>query len=213
MTDVTGGVLLFGPPAAGKDTVTAALHDLDARFSQLVKVKVGSGRTAGYRMATEAQLSELRAAGRIVLETERYGNTYAVDREDLDALRDAGGFPVVHVGSVAHLRTFQASVADPWLRVLLWLPRTECARRSAGRGDRDTGDRLAVWDATLEDLAAAAPTEAPFHLLLRTDQRSAERTASVVRETFLAGPARPATGRELVAFLREAALQETPAGN
>ncbi|MEU0401528.1 guanylate kinase [Streptomyces sp. NPDC006197] len=203
MTTPIGGVLLFGPPAAGKDTVSAALHALDPRFSQLVKVKVGSGRTAGYRMASEARLAELRRAGRIVLETERYGNTYAVDRADLDALRSAGGVPVVHVGSLTHLRSFLGAVNEPWLRVLLWLPRDECARRSAGRGDRDTHDRLAVWDTTLEDLAASNPDDAPFDLLLRTDLRPPESTAALVREAFTARPTRPANGRELVDFLRQ----------
>ncbi|MFB6628827.1 guanylate kinase [Streptomyces sp. NPDC056362] len=204
-----GGVLLFGPPAAGKDTVSTALHALDPRFSQLVKVKVGSGRSTGYRMATESQLAELRHAGRIVLETERYGNTYAVDRADLDALRAEGGVPVVHVGSLAHLRSFLAAVDEPWLSVLLWLPRAECARRSAGRGDQDTKDRLAVWDTTLEDLAGADPDKDPFHLLIRTDRRPPESTASTVREAFLSGRTRPAGGRELVDFLR----QETQAGH
>ncbi|MFH8627550.1 guanylate kinase [Streptomyces vietnamensis] len=204
----TGGVLLFGPPAAGKDTVSAALHTLDPRFSQLVKVKVGSGRSTGYRMASETQLTELRRAGRIVLETERYGNTYAVDRADLDALRAEGGVPVVHVGSLAHLRSFLGAVNEPWLSVLLWLPRAECARRSAGRGDQDTPDRLSVWDTTLEDLASSDPDEDPFHLLLRTDLRPPESTAGIVREAFASGSARSADGRELVDFLR----QEAPDG-
>ncbi|WP_306325261.1 guanylate kinase [Streptomyces venezuelae] len=199
------GVVLFGPPAAGKDTVSAALNVLDARFAQLVKVKVGSGRTAGYRMATEEELGSLRTAGRIVLETERYGNTYAVDRADLDEMRAAGGFPVVHVGSLAHLRSFLRAVGEPWLRVLLWLPREECALRSEGRGDRDTEERLGVWDATLEDLAAADPDEPLFHLLLRTDLRSPEETAAVVAEAVAAGAERPRSGKELVAFLREQA--------
>ncbi|MFB6626610.1 guanylate kinase [Streptomyces sp. NPDC056374] len=199
------GVVLFGPPAAGKDTVSAALNALDDRFAQLVKVKVGSGRTAGYRMATEEELGSLRAAGRILLETERYGNTYAVDRADLDGMRAAGGIPVVHVGSLAHLRSFLGSVGEPWLRVLLWLPREECALRSAGRGDRDTEERLGVWDATLEDLAAADLDEDLFHLLLRTDLRSPEETATIVSEAVAVGAGRPRSGRELIAFLREQA--------
>ncbi|MET9931629.1 MULTISPECIES: guanylate kinase [unclassified Streptomyces] len=181
--------------------MSAALNARDARFSQLVKVKVGTGRTAGYRMATSEQLNAWRAAGRIVLETERYGNTYAVDRVDLDAMRAAGGIPVVHMGSLAHLRSFLGAVGEPWLCVLLWVPRAVCAARSAGRGDRDTEERLRVWDATLEDLSTAGPDETLFHLLLRTDLRAPAETAEAVANG--ADGERPKSGRELVAFLRE----------
>ncbi|MGV9303830.1 hypothetical protein ACWDLG_10705 [Nonomuraea sp. NPDC003727] len=36
------GIVLYGPPASGKDTVTAALRRLDPRFVLLPKLKVGT---------------------------------------------------------------------------------------------------------------------------------------------------------------------------
>lgn len=196
-----GGVVLFGPPAAGKDTISAALARRDARFGQLRKVKVGSGRTAGYRMADRDELVSLRSAGRVVLETERYGNTYAIDRADMEAMREGGGIPVVHMGSVDHLRSFTAAVDEPWLCVLLWVPRLVCGERSLGRGDRDTADRLAAWDEALADLAAVPEGERLFHLLVRSDQSDPERVAELV-ETAFARPgweyARPGALTELL---------------
>ncbi|MEU6441411.1 guanylate kinase [Streptomyces sp. NPDC047046] len=206
------GVTLFGPPAAGKDTVSAELHARAPRFAQLVKVKAGSGRTAGYRMIEAAELDRLRAGGRLLLETRRYGNTYAVDRADLDALRADGGVPLVHLGGVAHLRAFLDAVAEPWLNVLLWTPRAETARRSAGRADRDTDERLTVWDTTRADLAALDPRSGLFHLLLRTDQLAPDKAAAAIAEAHAGGPLPPGTARTVAAFLAGLAADDRPDG-
>ncbi|MFE3494607.1 guanylate kinase [Streptomyces sp. NPDC059175] len=182
------GIVLFGPPTAGKDTISTRLTEHDKRFRQLVKVKVGSGRTTGYRVVGRAELEALRAADRVVLETERYGNIYAIDRADLELMHAAGHVPIVHLGSIAHLRMFRAAVREPWLCVLLWVPREVCGQRSTGRGDRDTSDRLAAWDAARSDLAAAPRDESLFHLMLRTDRLSAEAAAGMVARAYASPP-------------------------
>lgn len=179
-----GGVILLGPPTAGKDTVSATLSEHDPRYTQLTKLKVGSGRTSGYRATSAAELAALRRMGRIVLETHRYGNTYAVDSADLARMRRDKLVPVVHLGSVDHLRTFREAVDRPWLCVLLWVPRTVCAQRSADRGDPDTEARLAAWDAALADLAAVPADEPIFHQVVRTDHDNADKAARKVAERY-----------------------------
>ncbi|MFE6908125.1 guanylate kinase [Streptomyces erythrochromogenes] len=201
--------MLFGPPTAGKDTVSAALARLDDRYEQLTKIKVGSGRTAGYRMADPEELDALRAAGRLVMETTRYGNTYAVDRGDLNAMVDAGRIPLVHLGSVDHLRTFTTAVREAWLCVLLWVPRDVCEQRSRERGDRDTPDRLAAWDEALADLQAVPEGEEPFHLLLRTDLTDAFGTAALVAKAHAEDGRRLAGVGSLAALLSGAASAES----
>ncbi|MFI1377278.1 guanylate kinase [Streptomyces longwoodensis] len=148
------GVVLYGPPASGKDTVTAALTELRPRYRQFARLKVGSGKSAGYRMGTAEQLRALEAAGGVVYVNSRYGNTYVLDRPGLDA-GFAAGVPVVHLGQVEGVRALvDGYAAADWLLVLLWCPRETTAERSAGRGDSDTTARLAAWDATREDLEA-----------------------------------------------------------
>ncbi|MER6230653.1 MULTISPECIES: phosphotransferase-like protein [Streptomyces] len=147
------GVILYGPPASGKDTVTSALTELNSRYAQFARLKVGSGKAAGYRMGTAKQLRELEAAGDVVYANVRYGNTYVIDRPGLDSAF-AAGVPVVHLGQVGGIRALVDGYPADWSVVLLWCPREVTEQRSAGRGDSDTVARLAAWDATREDLDA-----------------------------------------------------------
>ncbi|MGV9532631.1 guanylate kinase [Streptosporangium sandarakinum] len=177
------GVVLYGPPASGKDTVTAALTRNDPRFVLLPKLKVGTGRAQGYEFVTAERLAELRAAGRLLAETHRYGNVYAVDRQTITELTAAGAVPVTHMGNLADLRRLVGREPDGWLRVLLWVPREVTAQRSRGRGDADTERRLAAWDETLADLETGADAGF-FHLRLHTDRISAEAAAKEVMGAY-----------------------------
>ncbi|KAB8180341.1 guanylate kinase, partial [Nonomuraea phyllanthi] len=98
------GVVLYGPPASGKSTVTAALGEVDQRFTLVRKLKAGNRRGAEYDFVSAEDLARLRAAGRVLVESRRYGNTYAIDRHKLDRLTAAGQVPVVHLGNIADIR-------------------------------------------------------------------------------------------------------------
>jgi guanylate kinase len=149
------GVILYGPPASGKDTVTDALIELDSRYARFLRLKVGSGKTDGYRMGTAQQLAQLEGVGDVIYANSRYGNTYVVDRPGLTQAFD-GGIPVVHLGQIDGIRAVLDGYAAGWVTVLLWNPREITEFRSKARNDRDTPARLAAWDATLEDLDSHA---------------------------------------------------------
>lgn len=145
------GVILYGPPAAGKDTVTSALTELNSKYAQFTRLKVGAGKSAGYRMGTPEHLRVLKAAGDVVYANARYGNTYVIDRPGID-VAVAAGVPVVHLGQVDGIRAVVNGYPIDWTVVLLWCPREVTAQRSAERGDSDTPARLAAWEETSEDL-------------------------------------------------------------
>lgn len=145
---MTTGVLLYGPPASGKDTVTAALAALDPRFALFPRLKCGGGRTAGYRPVARPVLDALSAAGDIVWANEQYGAMYAVDRSGLEHHLHRG-IPVLHLGQVPAVEAVtSATPATRWLVVGLWCPRSLAADRLEQRGSGDIARRLAVWDST-----------------------------------------------------------------
>ncbi|MFG1716953.1 kinase [Micromonospora sp. NPDC049203] len=148
------GVILYGPPAAGKDTVTSALYELDTRFTLYQRLKAGPGRTTGYRMTDTATLDRMRQRGEVVWENQRYEARYVVDRPSLvQQLSD--GVPVVHLGQRAAVAAIARAVPGArWVVAYLWCPRKSAEQRIINRGTGDTTARLQAWDAT-EDLPEA----------------------------------------------------------
>jgi guanylate kinase len=144
-------VILYGPPAAGKDTITAALTRLNPAYALFPRIKAGGGRTSGYRLATDATLDALRAGGQVIYENSRYGNIYVVDEPQLSRMLAAGQTPVIHLGQAAGISAVTRYPAR-WITVLLWCARDTTEKRARARGAADIEARLAAWDETLTDL-------------------------------------------------------------
>ncbi|MCU1646410.1 MAG: hypothetical protein JWN03_6685 [Nocardia sp.] len=142
-------IVMYGPPAAGKDTVTASLAGVDNKFRHYHRIKVGPGRTAGYRMASTADLDHLTTAGEVIYSNSQYGSTYLIDRVELNRMLTASQIPVLHVGQPEAIGTLLAAApAIRWVVVELWCPRDVAAERAAARNTGDVTERLAAWDAT-----------------------------------------------------------------
>ncbi|MFE3028719.1 hypothetical protein [Nocardia tengchongensis] len=170
-------IAIYGPPAAGKDTVTAALAQVDNKFRHYHRMKVGTGRTAGYRIASPAELDQLLAAGDAIYLNSRYGSTYIIDQPELDRMLAAGQIPVLHVGQPEAIDALLAAApAIRWVVVELWCPRDVAAARAAARGTGDISERLAVWDATPKltvadvriDTASLSPAESAAQIIEAT---------------------------------------------
>jgi len=173
------GVVLYGPPAAGKDTITRELTITWPRYTAFRRLKAGNGNNHGYRIVDQAVLDDLDAAGQLLYLNRRYGNTYAVDRPELDRLREAARTPILHLGQ---LDGVEAVTTYPirWVRVLLWCPRAITEQRAIARGNADALERLAAWDQTLADL-----TEHPaalFDQLIRTDRTDPRAAALSIHQ-------------------------------
>lgn len=182
------GIILYGPPASGKDTITAALTQLDARYAHFARLKHGRTASVGYRPATAEHLEQLRERQELLYENHRYGNTYAIDRPHLEELRHRDRCPVVHMGQVRGVQALlTAGLPLRWLPVLLWCSRETTQARSHGRGDQDTDRRLEAWDQTRAELTSH--TDVVFALGIRTDQATPQAAAEQIHDHFTA--ARP----------------------
>lgn len=142
------GVILYGPPAAGKDTITECLRSIRPAYTLFPRLKAGSGRASGYRMTTDAELEALRAKGDMVWENRRYGATYAIDRPTLERLLDTR-WPIVHLGQLKAIERIVEAVPDvKWISVYVWCPRNVAEERIAARCTGDDAARLQAWDET-----------------------------------------------------------------
>ncbi|WP_432193736.1 guanylate kinase [Streptomyces sp. bgisy027] len=186
------GVILYGPPGSGKDTITAELSNLRPESALFQRLKAGPGRTAGYRLTTAEHIEELAQAGEVLYRNSRYDAEYAIDRSEVSAFVDSGRIPVLHMGQIAGARAVAAHPIN-WVRVLLWCPEDVTRQRCQGRGDKDVEARLKVWHETRQDLLDH--TAEPWSLVIRTDQVSAAQAAQAIDDARSAGT--PAEVRDI----------------
>lgn len=180
----TRGVVLFGPPASGKDTVTDALNQMDPQFVPFRKLKVGEGNWRGYRRTTSDELNRLASAGRLISVVRRYGNTYAVDSDELNALESRNLVPLIHTTDLTELAVL--TQRPGWRSVLLWTPLRTARTRLLARSHSDVGERLDLRSLTLRALGWEPP---PFDSIVDTSQVPAPETARVlVRHGFRVPP-------------------------
>ncbi|BCJ64613.1 kinase [Polymorphospora rubra] len=145
------GLILYGAPATGKDTVTAELVNREPRLEHFRRLKLGRGRTSGYRMIDPRQANDLRRrVDAILWENSRYGATYLVDRPGLEQVWDANRVPVIHLGQVEAVEaiTGDRGTGAAWTVVELYCRPAVLRDRIRFRATGDEEQRFAVIEQT-----------------------------------------------------------------
>lgn len=144
------GVILYGPPAAGKDSTDRALRERSADYVHFARIKVGSGNEDAYRMVTRGVLNELRLQRDVIWENRRYGAIFAVDRPGLAEALDSG-IPVIHLGQPEAVDAVVTAFPEVrWTVVELWCPVDVAELRLKEGGDSDLVQhmRMEAWHET-----------------------------------------------------------------
>lgn len=146
---MTAGVVLYGAPASGKDTVTAELTRLNPRFQLFERLKEGPGRTTGYRMVTREQFDHFVDSGEVIWWNARYNARYAIDRTGLLHQLSLGRLPVIHAGQPKVIHAVEdATPGVRWVVVELQTDRDTAHARIVARATGDTAERLHAWEQT-----------------------------------------------------------------
>ena len=178
------GVILYGPPAVGKDTITTELVSLDVGITHFERLKCGPGRTAGYRMISREQLTAITPAS-ILWSNDRYGAVYLVDREGLDQIWHLGLTPVIHLGQPEAIDAITTRTsATRWLVVDLHAALQVLEERIPARGTRDDVQRLTV--------AAGTPRLTRANLAIDTGITEPTLAARMIAGEILADGGPPA---------------------
>lgn len=176
-------LVLYGPPAAGKDTVTGQLLSIHDEYRLFEKLKSGAGRSVGYRIVTDSVIDEFHARGDVLWETRRYGARYVIDRGRFTALARTTTL-IVHVGELQAIEEIAAALDGiaELVVVSLWCPRPVAAERISRRRTGDDIKRLDLWDSTPPlhhadlsiDTGTVGPVEAAqaIHETIRRQARS-----------------------------------------
>jgi guanylate kinase len=152
---VSKGLILYGAPASGKDSITAALVSKHPEFEHFRRLKVGPGRTSGYRMTSPAQIAALRQTRDAILwENTRYGASYFVDRPGLEQLWQSGRVPVVHLGQIEAVDALCSGTKARWTVVELYARPAVLRDRIRSRGTGDEEHRFIALEQTLRLPAA-----------------------------------------------------------
>lgn len=166
-------LVLYGPPAAGKDTITRELHRLDPRYELYRPLRSGE-ESPRYR-----HLSAESGGEAVVLHKQgRYGRRYVFDRQGINALHETGRIPVVHLSQVVGVDAIRHAYPAT-VSALIWCSLAECRRRLAARGDTDAEARIVAWRETADDLAAHR--NARFTLTVDTDATGPDAAAVLLR--------------------------------
>ncbi|MFD3571650.1 AAA family ATPase [Streptomyces sp. NPDC058667] len=182
----SAGVILYGPPGSGKDTVSAELARLRPAYELFQRLKAGPGRSTGYRLTTTEHIEDLERSGGLLYRNARYSAEYAIDRGEVSALLAAERIPILHMGQVSGVRAIEAFPVR-WVKVLLWCSEEATLARCTDRGDKDVAARLKVWHETRQDLLDHMGDS--WSLVLRTDEVSAAQAARSINKAVAVGVA------------------------
>jgi len=146
-------LLLSGPPASGKDTVSHELINRNNRFVLFKKHRAGGETNSGYIDISTAQFKEMEAQNKFIQSHLRYGRLYGVSRDGIEKTLAYGKIPIIHTGRIENLVKLKDVFGQKCIAIHLWEHRDILAERIRKRHNNaeEISARITALDEEIYD--------------------------------------------------------------
>jgi guanylate kinase len=153
-------ILLSGPPASGKDSVTNLLNERNTLFVNFLKhcgcdLSAEKRGMESYVNISVEEFKRMISNGDFIQYHKRYGRFYGVSKKLLNDYLNKGLVPVIHTGRIENLITLESKILNKVYKILIWAKRDDIQQRLDKRQNGDIieiNKRLEAYDIEMLDL-------------------------------------------------------------
>lgn len=178
-------ILISGPPASGKDTLTRALGCIDPAYRMANKHKDSRAGSTHHIIVTPAAFDAMLEQGAFLQWHERYGRRYGLACRTVEDILAEGGFPIIHTGRLANLRMLQSVMPDA-VSVLLQAPLNVLTGRLSQRHAGNAVEIAARLDAAETEIAETRDCTDDFDIVFHNDGDDGDAAARALHQAILA---------------------------
>lgn len=183
-------ILLCGPPASGKDTLTELLKKRNNIFCYFKKHRVANQVDRSRNLTTYFQISlkefqQTIGKDEFIQFHKRYERFYGVSRKVLNNYLQCDKIPIIHVGKIYDLMELEAALEANVAKILIWETKDVIRERLMLRHHGDYKEihlRLKSYDDEIESLGRIN-LEKVFDFVIKN--HNLNRTLKMIEEGIL----------------------------
>ncbi len=119
-------ILLCGPPASGKDSITEAICKIDEGFYHFKKHRAINGKTYMHRNnyidITKDEFKKMIENDEFIQYHERYNRYYGISKKAMADGISKNLNMIIHTGRIENLQELKKKINENTISILLWAP-------------------------------------------------------------------------------------------